>query len=179
MFRSTLYRAFHPARQFFARTMCQETAETALTARREFYINKVQLLGRVVNDLRVFKTGENSTLAFTMVTRRHVTRNNKETGESFSFLSPEYTQVIVFSKVLQGVVQQIVRDGSRVLVNGRLKTTVRTLPDSETKLYRTSIICSSIVPVSDVGASEVPELRDYTASESGTEEWISFEDDSP
>jgi single-stranded DNA-binding protein len=94
-------------------------------------------------------------------------------------LSPEYTQVIVFSKVLQGVVQQIVRDGSRVLVNGRLKTTVRTLPDSETKLYRTSIICSSIVPVSDVGASEVPELRDYTASESGTEEWISFEDDSP
>ncbi|XP_062504383.1 uncharacterized protein LOC134181179 [Corticium candelabrum] len=169
MLRSGLSRVLQPLR-LAARRMCDDVE----AAPREFYINKVQLLGRVVSDLRTYGRADNPALAFTMVTRRQIHRKDRETGEKAMFLKAEYTQIIVYGGPLQVLVQQVVKNGSRVLVSGRLQTAITAVPGSDPKRYRTSVVGSSVLPVSEVDSVEMPELRDDIE---GSEDFISFDDE--
>ena len=101
--------------------------------------NKVQLIGKVGQSPKlVGNNAENSVLVFSVAT--HETYKDKE---GIKQKRTEWHNIVAFGKVAS-LIQQYVKQGSQVMVEGRLQT--RNYVDKEgITRYATEIICEEIL----------------------------------
>ena len=96
-------------------------------------INQVTLLGNVVRDVELrYTPNGDAVITFTIVTSR--AWNDKTTGDKKE--ATEYTDVVFWRKAAE-IINQFVKKGSRMLVQGRLQT--RSWEKDGTKHYKTEV----------------------------------------
>ena len=82
-------------------------------------VNKCILVGNVGKDPEIRSTSDGKKIAsFTLATSENW--KDKNTGERRS--KAEWHQIIVFSQGLAGIVEKYVRKGSKLYVEGQIKT---------------------------------------------------------
>ncbi len=100
-------------------------------------LNKVQLLGNVGRDpeFKTFGSGGGRLATFSLATSD--SGRNKETGESFE--RTEWHRVVTFEEPLIRVIEQYVRKGSKLYIEGRLQT--RSWEDNQgQRRYSTEVV---------------------------------------
>ena len=116
-------------------------------------LNRAQIIGNVTRDpeLRVTPSGQ-SVASFAVATNRRWKDQNGNQQES-----TEFHEVVAWGKLAE-IVQQILRKGNRVYVEGRLQTRTWEGPDGG-KRNRTEIIMENFVPLTPKpGVEQVAEL---------------------
>jgi single-strand DNA-binding protein len=117
-------------------------------------VNKAIVVGNVTRDpeLRMIPSGQSVT-GFGVATNR---RWKNQTGEIQE--STEFHDVVAWGKLAE-IIQQIVKKGDKIFVEGRLQTRQWEAPDG-TKRQRTEIIMENFVPLSPKGAAaEITEVK--------------------
>ena len=96
-------------------------------------LNKVQLIGNLGNDPDIINEGKIA--KFSLATSE--SWNDKTSGEKMT--KTEWHNIVVYNEGLVGVVQQYVKKGSKVYVEGQLQTRKWEDKDGVTK-YTTEIV---------------------------------------
>lgn len=97
-------------------------------------INKCELMGNLATDPEVRYTAEPKAVAtFRLVTDSPVKSDGEWTTE------PEYHNIVAFGRTAE-ICKEYLHKGSRVIIEGRLKTRSWDDKDSGKKQYRTEII---------------------------------------
>jgi len=149
-------------------------------------LNKVMLIGNMVRDpeMRTTPSGQNVT-SFSIATNRVWNDTNGQKQEKVEFHN------IVAWRRLAEIVNQYLKKGAKVYVEGRLQTRSWDDPNG-VKKYRTEIIAENLIMLDRVGATlsggdfntEQPsmdktptvDVNDVSSSANDSEEEISIED---
>ena len=100
-------------------------------------LNKVQLIGNVGGDPEFRTFGSDGTRLATFSLATSETSRNKATGESFD--KTDWHRIAVFNENLVQVVEQYVRKGSKLYIEGRLQT--RSWEDNQgQRRYMTEVV---------------------------------------
>lgn len=131
-------------------------------------LNRAQIIGNMTRDpeLRVTPNGQ-SVASFGVATNRRWKDQNGNQQEA-----TEFHDVVAWGKLAE-IVQQILKKGNRVYVEGRLQTRTWEGPDGA-KRNRTEIVMDNFVPLTPrAGAeaiAELPEMAVETKSAEDKEE---------
>jgi len=133
-------------------------------------LNKVMLIGRLTRDPEVRKIPSGQSVAsFSIATNRSWT--NKE-GQKQDKV--EYHNIVAWRKLAE-IIQQYVKKGSKIYLEGRLET--RSWEDQTgAKKYRTEIIAENMIMLDSKGGSAPSNAAAPEPTVNNPEEEISVED---
>jgi single-strand DNA-binding protein len=109
-------------------------------------LNKVMIIGRVTKDpeIRTIQSGQ-SVATFSLATNRQWTDQSGQRQEK-----GEFHNIVAWRKLAE-IIQQYVKKGSRLYVEGRLET--RSWDDTQgVKKYRTEIVAENMIMLDSKGA---------------------------
>jgi len=109
-------------------------------------LNRVQLLGHMGKTAEIRATGGGMTVAtFTFATAEREKRGNEWVDAT------EWHSVVAFGKLAE-IIQKYTTKGSKLLIEGRLRTRSWDDKDSGQKRYRTEVIASDVTLLDSRGA---------------------------
>jgi single-strand DNA-binding protein len=136
-------------------------------------LNKVQLIGNLGNDPDIINEGKIA--KFSLATSE--SWNDKTSGERKT--KTEWHNIVVYNEGLVGVVQQYVKKGSKVYVEGQLQTRKWEDKDGVTK-YTTEIVLQNfngtLIMLGEKNSSQEPSTSSNTPS---TDTSTEIDDDIP
>ena len=136
-------------------------------------LNKVQLIGNLGNDPDIINEGKMA--KFSLATSE--SWNDKTSGERKT--KTEWHNIVVYNEGLVGVVQQYVKKGSKVYVEGQLQTRKWEDKDGVTK-YTTEIVLQNfngtLIMLGEKNSSQEPSTSSNTPS---TDTSTEIDDDIP
>ncbi len=127
-------------------------------------LNKVLLIGNLVRDPELRYTPQNTAVAnFTIATNRSWTNNDGSEQESV-----EFTRCVAWGKLAE-IVEQILKKGRKVYVEGRLQTREWEGQDGQ-KNRRTEVVADQVIALDARGTREEGgEGSDYSYPEEGSD----------
>tara|TARA_R100000664_G_scaffold22710_2_gene32213 strand:- start:603 stop:1025 length:423 start_codon:yes stop_codon:yes gene_type:complete len=136
-------------------------------------LNKVQLIGNLGNDPDIINEGKIA--KFSLATSE--SWNDKTSGEKMT--KTEWHNIVVYNEGLVGVVQQYVKKGSKVYVDGQLQTRKWEDKDGATR-YTTEVVLqsfnSTLIMLGEKNSSQESKLTSNTPS---TDTSTDIDDDIP
>ena len=136
-------------------------------------LNKVQLIGNLGNDPDIINEGKMA--KFSLATSE--SWNDKTSGERKT--KTEWHNIVVYNEGLVGVIQQYVKKGSKVYVEGQLQTRKWEDKDGVTK-YTTEIVLQNfngtLIMLGEKNSSQEPSTSSNTPS---TDTSTEIDDDIP
>ena len=136
-------------------------------------LNKVQLIGNLGNDPDIINEGKIA--KFSLATSE--SWNDKTSGERKT--KTEWHNIVVYNEGLVGVVQQYVKKGSKVYVDGQLQTRKWEDKDGATR-YTTEVVLqsfnSTLIMLGEKNSSQESKLTSNTPS---TDTSTDIDDDIP
>lgn len=136
-------------------------------------LNKVQLIGNLGNDPDIINEGKIA--KFSLATSE--SWNDKTSGEKMT--KTEWHNIVVYNEGLVGVIQQYVKKGSKVYVDGQLQTRKWEDKDGATR-YTTEVVLqgfnSTLIMLGEKNSSQESKLTSNTPS---TDTSTDIDDDIP
>ena len=136
-------------------------------------LNKVQLIGNLGNDPDIINEGKIA--KFSLATSE--SWNDKTSGEKMT--KTEWHNIVVYNEGLVGVVQQYVKKGSKVYVDGQLQTRKWEDKDGATR-YTTEVVLqgfnSTLTMLGEKNSSQASSTSSNTPS---TDTSTDIDDDIP
>ena len=136
-------------------------------------LNKVQLIGNLGNDPDIINEGKIA--KFSLATSE--SWNDKTSGEKMT--KTEWHNIVVYNEGLVGVIQQYVKKGSKVYVEGQLQTRKWEDKDGATR-YTTEVVLqsfnSTLIMLGEKNSSQESKLTSNTPS---TDTSTDIDDDIP
>lgn len=136
-------------------------------------LNKVQLIGNLGNDPDIINEGKIA--KFSLATSE--SWNDKTSGERKT--KTEWHNIVVYNEGLVGVIQQYVKKGSKVYVDGQLQTRKWEDKDGATR-YTTEVVLqgfnSTLIMLGEKNSSQESKLTSNTPS---TDTSTDIDDDIP
>ena len=136
-------------------------------------LNKVQLIGNLGNDPDIINEGKIA--KFSLATSE--SWNDKTSGEKMT--KTEWHNIVVYNEGLVGVIQQYVKKGSKVYVDGQLQTRKWEDKDGATR-YTTEVVLqgfnSTLIMLGEKNSSQASSTSSNTPS---TDTSTDIDDDIP
>ena len=136
-------------------------------------LNKVQLIGNLGNDPDIINEGKIA--KFSLATSE--SWNDKTSGEKMT--KTEWHNIVVYNEGLVGVIQQYVKKGSKVYVDGQLQTRKWEDKDGATR-YTTEVVLqgfnSTLIMLGEKNSSQPSSTSSNTPS---TDTSTDIDDDIP
>ena len=136
-------------------------------------LNKVQLIGNLGNDPDIINEGKIA--KFSLATSE--SWNDKTSGEKMT--KTEWHNIVVYNEGLVGVIQQYVKKGSKVYVDGQLQTRKWENKDGATR-YTTEVVLqgfnSTLTMLGEKNSSQASSTSSNTPS---TDTSTEIDDDIP
>ena len=130
-------------------------------------MNKLNLIGRICNDLEVKETGENKYTRFTLAVNRNYTDDDGNRPADF-------ISCVAWNKSAE-IINQYFKKGSQIGVTGKIQTGSYERQDG-TKAYTTDIIVEGFDFLDKKEDRPAPEYTGTQATQNGTQEDDPFKD---